>query len=447
MKNTLEQILRFFLILLFVFSFQILQAQEIPTLPSKPTISHVKIGTTVNNETMKLTLVARMQSYQSANLDEGDVFDRNIHSPKSVNILEKSGKFYVHSLEGSETIVYDLATYKKIKVIKHKFHAHDGVYFLDTTLFDYTFRTRNNRFNIFSGKPVESCFTHNGKYLWVTYYRRDFDKNAVDPSAVCIINTETDQIVRVMPTAPLPKMIACSPGNDIVAVTHWGDNTVGLIDVSSALPSEWKYTNLLEIGKRATLKVTDEKVDRDNNCGWCLRGTVFTPDSNYLLIAEMGGMGIGVVDLKQRKYLGTVSGSSGNVRHLVINNGNLYLSSNKYGRVEKTNLADFEIHIANSINKSYSKWKSTFVGSGARTISVSADGKYILAAVNVESKLVLLDAITMKVLLSIPADSYPVGLDITDNASTIFVTAQGKTGGGGNSVMVYKLSVVTGNKD
>jgi len=47
----------------------------------------------------------------------------------------------------------------------------------------------------------------------VTYYRRSYDANAIDPSAVCIIDTDSDSIVRVIPTGPLPKMITCSPNN------------------------------------------------------------------------------------------------------------------------------------------------------------------------------------------------------------------------------------------
>lgn len=73
------------------------------------------------------------------------------------------------------------------------------------------------------------------------FYRRSFDDNASSPSAVAIIDTTTDKIVRVMPTGPLPKMLATSPDNHYVAVTHWGDNTVGLIDIASDNPMNFHY--------------------------------------------------------------------------------------------------------------------------------------------------------------------------------------------------------------
>lgn len=49
------------------------------------------------------------------------------------------------------------------------------------------------------------AFSHRGRYLWVPYYRRSFDINAQDPSAVAVIDTRTDSIVRMFETGPLPK--------------------------------------------------------------------------------------------------------------------------------------------------------------------------------------------------------------------------------------------------
>ena len=93
----------------------------------------------------------------------------------------------------------------------------------------------------FFGKPVESAFTHGGRYLWVPYYRRSFDINAQDPSAVAVIDTASNRIVRMMETGPLPKMIRCSNDGRTMAISHWGDNTVGLADISSDDPGQWHH--------------------------------------------------------------------------------------------------------------------------------------------------------------------------------------------------------------
>lgn len=57
----------------------------------------------------------------------------------------------------------------------------------------------------------QMAMSHNGKYLWVPYYRRSFDLKASSPSALAIIDMQTDKVVRVMPTGPLPKYVAISP--------------------------------------------------------------------------------------------------------------------------------------------------------------------------------------------------------------------------------------------
>ena len=77
--------------------------------------------------------------------------------------------------------------------------------------------------------------SHNGRYLWVPYYRRDYDHGATSPSAVSIIDTTTDKIVRVLPTGPIPKYVAISP-DKWAAIAHWGDNTLG-VSISLGIPA------------------------------------------------------------------------------------------------------------------------------------------------------------------------------------------------------------------
>ena len=201
-------------------------------------LSRVAIGQKSSPEQaeVRMQLVHRMQHYEANTTHAHDVYDASVYSPKSVNILDKKLKFYVQSLEGESTSVYSLKSYQLLKVIRHRFTSKNQYLFRDQNYFDYLFRTASKQVNVFDGKPVESCFSHEGKYLWVTYYRRSYDINAIDPSALCIIDTDADTIVRVMPTAPLPKMITCSPDNKTIVVSHWGDNTVGLIDISSNQP-------------------------------------------------------------------------------------------------------------------------------------------------------------------------------------------------------------------
>lgn len=405
--------------------------------------SGVPIGSNSNSSEngVSIRLIKRFQHYNANTKNPDDVFDNAINSPKSVNILNSKNKFYVNSLEGEATAVYDMISYKKIKTIKHSFNERNQYLFKGDENANFTYKTKSNNLNYFNGKPVESCFSHNGKYLWITYYRKSYDANAIDPSAVCIIDTDADSIVRVMTTASLPKMIACAPDSKTIAISHWGDNTVSLIDIHSDNPQQFSYIDNIVIDYKMNLNFSaGVKIDRDNNCGNCLRGTEFTPDNKYILVGKMGSNGIAIIDIANRKYLGTVTGMKTNMRHLVIKDGWLYLSSNKYGYVQKTLLNDFVNYVAsNSKLGTYNKWQSAFVGIGARTISVDPSGKYLFAAINNESKVAIVRTSDMKVIASCNADSYPVGMDMSEDGQILIVTAQGKTGGGGNSVMVFKV--------
>jgi DNA-binding beta-propeller fold protein YncE len=408
-------------------------------------VVHIPIGQkSTGNGEVSLELINRYQHYKSKTKNENDSYDSAINSPKSVNYSMDGKKFYVQSLEGYTTAVYDVKTKKKIKTIKHVFDNSNQELFKnnETTAFGYEFLVKRDKYNHFSGKPVESCFSHNGKYLWVTYYRRDYDSNASCPSAVAIIDTEKDEIVRVMPTGPLPKMIACSPDNKFIAVTHWGDNTLGIINIQSQDPMEFSYHKHCIVDYQMKMDFGGKHVDRDSDCGYCLRGTVFTPDGNFLLVGKMGGAGgVAVFDANTYELLGTVKGMESNVRHLVINGDNLFLSANSPGKVQKCDWRSFvKARIQNEEKEiQFREFESVFVGSGARTIVSTSDGKYVFAAVNNGSKIVAVRTKDMNIVAEIPADSYPVGMDISSDDSELIVTAQGKSSGGGNSVMVFSL--------
>ena len=386
-----------------------------------------------------ITLVSKKQNYSKS---DTLTLDRDIWSPKSVNIHPNGQKYYVNSLEGAKTVVYEVGSNQKLKVIKHRFKKSDAALWSEASgLFEFTHY--DTTFNVFTGRPVESVFSHGGRYLWVPYYRRSFDVNAQDPSAIAVIDTETDSIIRLMETGPLPKMVAVSDDNHFLAVTHWGDNTVGILDIASDNPNDWHYLACVTVGKKLKLDFSlTEPVNRDINSGLCLRGTAFTPDNRYLLVGCMGGKGgIAVIDVEQLSYLGIVYGMKSNLRHLVIRNGYLYLSSNKHGYVQRAALSTF-LEAVGTMEKKKAyliEWDNCKVGKGARTLNITPDGKYIVVACNSSSCLTVVDAETMTVVVTIPADSYPVGLDVSNDGHFVYTTSQGRSREGGNCVDIYRL--------
>ena len=427
--------IRSFLLLFLLFQLLCVEAQ----------ITRIKIGKSSDTTgEVVMALAHRFQSYNWTPKHKFDNYDTSINSPKSVKYSKDGTKFYVQSLEGYTTSIYDSKSKSLIKTLIHDFTVANDSLFKDgeTTIYNYPFKQNRKQKNVFLGKPVESCFSHGGKYLWVTYYRRDFDPIAQSPSAVAIIDTESDIIVRVMPTGPLPKMIACSPDNKRIAITHWGDNTVAIVDIDSDDPFDFNFVKHSVVDYKMSTEFSSSHVNRDASCGFCLRGTAYTPDGQFLLVGRMGGGGIAIFDAVNYDYLGTVFGMMSNVRHLVVKDDYLYISCNRPGYVQRCNWRELVKTRLDSQEKkvNYSAFENVYVGTGARTIVLTSDGKYLYAAANSVSKIVAVRTSDMKVVAKIPADSYPVGMAISSDDSELIVTSQGKSNRGGNSVMVFSLT-------
>lgn len=410
-------------------------------------LTHTIIGTTSTSQPGSgdpplLELIGRFQHYNPKPQHRLDKFDRYVFSPKSVRFSSDGSKAWVNALEGYVTIVFDPASLKRKKVIVHKFsNKHQPLFAADNSVPPWYPMPSEfaGRANVFNGKPVESELSHNGKYLWVPYYRRDYDRLGVLPSALALIDAEQDRILRLFQTGPIPKYVVASPDSRWLAVIHWGDNTVGLIDTSDPDYRNFRRDKLITIGHRIALDKIDT-TDRDHGCGFCLRGSVFTPDGRYLLVGRMGGGGIAVIDVANKRYLGTVKGMRPTPRHLVVSPDGkmLYMSASFAGYVVAYRLEDL-IDAARNRRKTLAPLREQRTGSATRTIALSPDGRIIFAAVNRESKIVALSAPELTPLATIPTDSFPVGMAVSPDGTQLWVTAQGRKRRGGNSVSVYRI--------
>jgi hypothetical protein len=436
----------------------LVKAKKIPT----SFVSGVDLGKRSEPEEspLSLLLLARRQSYNPKPTHPMDHFDRDIQSPKSVHFSRDGKKAYVNSLEGARTVVYDALGLKKLSVIPHRFGKEEADLFKESKMpWGYRFPKSVKEPNEFFGKPVELELSHKGRYLWVPYYRRSFDENGSMPSALAVIDTTEDKIVRVMPVGPISKYVKRSRTGRWMAVSHWGDNTVGLIDIRGTA-EKFRHDHLLVVEKRVDPK--NLTGDRDRNCGFCVRGLTFAENDRFLFATRMKGGGIAVFRLDPRgrrkpHYMGTVFGLVPGPRDSVISSkGVMFLSCNASGVVASVPWKKLVKKLEELPPETeYEKRSVTvkpkdvgasvvYVGLGARSIRLSHDENTLFVTVNKTSELVGVDTRTMRMAARIPVDSYPVGLDLSPDDSQVWVTSQGFSAKGGNSVGIFQARYKTG---
>lgn len=423
-------------------------------------VSGVALGTRSEpaEAPVSLLLLGRRQSYNPKPDHPMDQHDTDIHSPKSVGFSLNGKKVYVNSLEGGRTVVYDALGIEKKAVISHKFKPEDEALFKGKVPWGYKFPKGIKKPNEFIGKPVEMEFSRDGKYLFLPYYRRSYDEKGTMPSAMAVVNTETDTIERVMAVGPISKYVKRSHKGKLLAVSHWGDNTVGLIDISAKKAENFRPVQLLVVEKRMDL-TKNLAQDRDKDCGFCVRGLAFSQDDKYLFVTRMKGGAISVFRLHgngKPDYLGAVFGLVAGPRDLEISQtGDLILTGNASGEVARLpwkNLVDaleketsklpYEKRTLH-VNPTELGMTKVYVGLGARSFRLSHDEKHLFVSVNQTSELIVVETGAMKIVARIPVDSYPVGLDLSPDDTQLWVTSQGRSAKGGNSVGIFQVRYKT----
>lgn len=387
----------------------------------------------------ELTRITKIQGVATSG-----VFDRNMLSPKSALFSVDGKSLYINALEAGKTLVYDFPSLKQKAVIDHTFNASNASLFMgQSTVFNYPLaREQVGRdVNTFTGKPVEMALSHNGRYLWVPYYRRSNDPRAAGPSAVAVIDTASNRIVRVLPTGPLPKYVAVSPDSRSVLVVHWGDNTLIKFDTSSSDIKQWSAQQHWVVERQ--MDVRNIGGDRDKNCGFCLRGTVFSRDGQTVLVSRMGGGGIAGFDTSNGRYLGTVTNVAPTPRHLAVSKDGetLWATSNVSGIFSAFPMDALVESLRNANGKRVigPASRQLHVGSGARTVSISPNEHFAYIATNTSQRIAAVDLKTWKMADTVAATPFPVGLAVSPDGCYVVSTSQGRAGqGGGNTVDVFR---------
>ena len=253
------------------------------------------------------------------------------------------------------------------------------------------------------GSPVETAFTPDGRYAWVSNYSmygKGYGPEGLDtctkgdgtsPSTVYRVDTTTFAIDRVVAVGSVPKYVAVTPDGKTVLVTNWCSWDLSVINASTG-----QETARIPLG------------------GKYPRGIAISPDSRTAYLALMGSDRVVRVDLAARTvhpYAQTGDGP----RHIVESPDGkyLYVTNNGDGTVSKLDRATGRI-IA---------WVRT--GEEPRSMTISPDGGAVYS-VNYESSTVTkLRTSDLKVVDEVRTDHHPIGITYEPTRKAVWVACYG----------------------
>jgi YVTN family beta-propeller protein len=253
------------------------------------------------------------------------------------------------------------------------------------------------------GSPVETAFTPDGRYAWVSNYSmfgKGYGPEGLDtctkgdgtsPSTVFRVDTRSFTIDRVVAVGSVPKYVAITPDGKRVLVTNWCSWDLSIIDAASGT-----VTARVPLG------------------GKYPRGIAVSPDSGTAYVALMGSDRVVRVDLGARTvhpYAQTGDGP----RHIVESPDGkfLYVTNNGDGTVSKLDRATGAV--------------MRFVRTGVepRSLAISPDGGAVYS-VNYESSTVTkLRTSDLKVVDEVKTDYHPIGITYEPTRKAVWVACYG----------------------
>lgn len=395
---------------------------------------------------IRLTLIQRWQSNDSNSNDQMDKYDTDIFSPKSVTISDIKNLAAVNSLEGKKTIFFSIDGKDKKSVFRHSFSKKEVT--------EHSLLNKFNNYPIdkkmtagFEAKPVESIFTHQGKYLWITHYRKTYDEKGQKTSTVAVLDVDEGKLVKLFNTGPISKYIESSKDNNWIAVSNWGDNTISIFDISGSDPSKFKFHQLLTVEKKLELK--NLGTNRDKDCGFCIRGLAFSHDSRFLYVTRMKGGGLTLYKKDNDnhfKLFGHLKDILPGPRdiHFSPDGDYVFVGCNATGNLIKFKHLDAIKYFEDKNNPEF-KVEKVFIGLGLRSFKIHPKLDYLFMTSNNGSEIVIVRQSNLDIIGRVPVDSFPVGLSVSDDGRYLWITSQGKESVGGNSVSVFLITEYLNN--
>ena len=318
--------------------------------------------------------------------------DNNV---KSVVFDPQKKYLYSLNLEGGSIYEYDRASREINRRLQFKQTKAKG----------YDYEKHKWLPNSFAEKPVEGCFTHEGKFLWASLHNAEgiVAWNIEDTSAVVPEGLETRQATLIVPnpkkdikktlhlsffkTGKTPKVITASQDGRYLFVANWHSNSVSVLDIESASPQDWKVIKEIKVGSIP-------------------RGMSVSADGSRLFIGQMGSNTLSVIDLQSLEVVKKVQVGR-TPRHLISDGRNLLISLSSPEKLLKVSENQLE-----TLRKVSTK-------DDPRTIALSPDHSLLFVVCYSDDILQIFDAHTLNLLFETASSHKPVGVEIFQHENQI----------------------------
>ncbi len=240
---------------------------------------------------------------------------------KSVLFNSKGSKLYAMNLEGMSIYEFDQTTKKVVREFKFKPTRGTG--------WDYA---NDKPVPSWQEKPVEACFSHGDKFLWVSLHnaggivpirvdgfeihkQENLAQDFKQIKIVDLLKHTVDSFkVPLIKTGATPKVISKTADNKYLLVSNWHSYTVSVLELDSTKAPYGKVIS--------TIPVTAIP-----------RGIAVDDKNNKSYVAIMGGANLTVINNWVWQKEDDVAVAS-NPRHVVIDtSGRLFVSYNKLAKV------------------------------------------------------------------------------------------------------------------
>lgn len=317
---------------------------------------------------------------------------------KSVIFNSTGSRLYAMNLEGMSVYEFDQATRKLTR--EFKFTPTRGMGW------DYN---KSRPINSFQEKPVEACFSHDDKILWISLHNAEgivpiwvddfsMNKGSSDPAQktkpVTVVypgQAKKDSfLVPLIETGKTPKVISRTADSKFLLVSNWHSRNTSVLEMSD---TEYPYGKVI-----STVPVSAIP-----------RGIAVDDKNNKSYIAIMGGSSLNVVDNTTWKS-DTIMNVWSSPRHIVMDtSGHLFVSYNSLGTIACIDAA------------SGKQLFTTKTHAQPRTIVLSKNHKFIFVTCYSSDYLDVykINEDNFEKVASLPCGGRPVGVDIFEDDKTL----------------------------